>query len=235
MGDERTIGICIPTFERPDMTIEAFVKVHDDPRVKSILINDDSSEWGSYERLQRNVEPFKKVKLCRNFFNIDCAENKMRSIWLSDSDWNVLLDSDNIIDTNYLDRIFEYEWRPDIILTPDFAAPNFDFRAYAGLLITKENVVEYLDKPMFETMLNANNFFVNREKYLEVYGDDKTDPVTSDSIYFCYKWLAAGNKIQVVKGLNYFHRVHRGHYQTNVHRTAPGFHESVLQKLRELR
>lgn len=231
----RQIGIAIPTFNRADLTIESFAQVHDDKRIKSILINDDASELAQYERLQRNIEPFEKVKLCRNLFNIDCSANKMRSIWLSECEWNILLDSDNVIDESYLDRIFEYDWHPNIILTPDFAAPNFNFRAYSGLLLSKENIAEYIDKPMLETCLNANNFFVNRDKYLEVYGDDKTDPVTSDSIYFCYKWLAAGYKIQIVPGLKYFHRVHPGsHYQTQNKRTAPGFHESVLNKLRQL-
>jgi len=210
--------------------------VHDDERIKSILVNDDDSELEQFEILKKNCLIFDKVKLCRNLFNIDCSANKMRSIWLSECEYNILLDSDNVIDSkNYIDKIFEYEWRPDIILTPDFAEPHFDFRSYSGLLITKENVSEYIDKPMFETMLNANNFFVNRDKYLEVYGEDKFDPVTSDSIYFCYKWLASGNKIQVVPGLKYFHRVHRGHYQENVHRTMPGFHQSILDKLKQLK
>lgn len=230
----RKIGICIPTYNRADLTIEAFAQVHDDPRIKSILINDDASELPEYERLQRNLEPFEKAKLCRNLFNVDCNANKMRSMWLSGCEYNVLLDSDNIINKDYLDRVFEYEWNPDIILTPDFAAPHFDFRAFSGLLISKENVAEYIDKPHFETCLNACNYFVNRDSYLEVF-DKSVDPVTSDSIFQCYNWLKAGKKIQITKGLTYFHRVHRGHYQENLARTAPGFHEGILQKLRELK
>jgi hypothetical protein len=65
--------------------------------------------------------------------------------------------------------------------------------------------------------------------------DGSVDPVTADSIYFNYCWLAAGNKILITPKLQYLHRVHdQSHYVNNVNRTN-GFDVMVEQKLKELR
>jgi hypothetical protein len=122
------------------------------------------------------------------------------------------------------------------ILNPSFAKPHFDFRMHQCTLIDKSNVHEYyMHSGSFQTMLNAMNYFVNRDEYLRVW-DGSIDPVTSDSLYQNYNWLKAGNSIYVVPGLEYEHRVHSGsHYQNNVRRTPQGFHESIVQKLKELK
>ena len=234
--DNRKIGIAIPTYNRPDVTIEAFRNVVYDDRVSEITIVDDCSPEDFIWNLQSNAKNFNKVSVYVNPFNIDCFRNKKTSIFNSVSDWVILFDSDNILSPLYIDRLFAIEkWEPNTIYTPFFAEPHFDFRAYSGLTITKENVAEYIDKPMFETMLNACNYFVNRNEYLRVW-DGSVDPVTSDSVYVCLRWLEAGNKIQVVDGLQYYHRVWtESHYQKNVNRTPVGFHQEVLNKLRQLK
>ena len=84
-------------------------------------------------------------------------------------------------------------------------------------------------------MLNAMNFFINRDEYLKVW-DGSINPVTSDSIYFNYCWLNAGNKIYVTPNMQYEHTVHDGsHYQLNNKKTPQGFQQSVLDKLNALK
>lgn len=235
MEEGRKISLCIPTFNRVDMTLQAFENVYEDERISEIIIVDDASDWGMFTELKEFCELIPKIKLYRNLTNQDCYRNKMTSISYATNKWCILLDSDNVIDKDYLDRIFEQEWEEDTILTPCFAKPTFDFRPYENLLIKKENVAEYIDKPMFETMLNAANYFINKNQYLKVW-DSNIDPVTSDSIYFILKWLEAGNGVLVVSNLQYEHRIHGGsHYQNNVARTPQGFHESILNNLRELK
>lgn len=217
------------------MTIWAFQDVHDDERIEQVTIADDASLPEYFNELKNLCSDYPKVKLIGDDENLDCYKNKCRAMIYSDTLWNILLDSDNKIDESYLDRLFEIsEWDENTIYTPSFAKPNFNFTPYEGLTISKENVAEYIDKPLFQTMLNASNFFINKETYLRVW-DGSIDPVTSDSIYFCYKWLESGRKIFVVPNLHYDHKVHVGHYQQNIHRTPVGFHESIMQKLRELK
>jgi hypothetical protein len=235
----RKIGISIPTFNRPFITLEAFKDVYSDERIDSITINDDCSDIGAFISMSDQAKSLSKIRFHRNISNIDCYQNKHRAIWLSPNEWNILLDSDNKIDPiNYLDPIYSIEeWDKNTIYTPEHAAPHFDFREYTGLTITKENVASYLFLPVFETMLNAANYFVNKDEYLRVWDSgEKTDPVTSDSIFVAYKWLAAGNKIHVLKGLQYYHKVwEESHYRLNVSRTPKGFHDKILNDLKVLK
>jgi glycosyltransferase involved in cell wall biosynthesis len=236
MEDKRTISICIPTYNRVEMTIEAFYDVYEDKRISEIVIVDDASDLEVYEDLKSMTDFFPKVKLYRNLTNQDCYRNKMTAISYATNDWCILLDSDNKIDKTYLDVIFSFpEWPSKTILTPSFAKPTFDFRRYEGLIIGKNNIMSYIDMPLFETCLNACNYFVNRDEYLSVW-DSRIDPVTSDSIYLISRWLEGGNNLYIVPSLHYEHKVHEGsHYKNNVHRTPTGFHESILNKLRNLK
>lgn len=218
------------------MLLESFEKVYDDPRISEIVISDDHSDREIYYQLESVLSAFPKVKLFRNDFNMDCYKNKRQAVELCTNEWVILLDSDNIINKDYLDRIYEaWKWDEDTIYTPSWAMPHFDFRAYSGHLYSKETIQSIINKPMGETMLNAANYFVNRNQYLKVW-ENGVDPVTSDSIFHCYNWLKNGNKIMVVPNLHYQHRVHDGsHYKNNVARTPNGFHESILMKLKELK
>lgn len=234
MTDKVRISLCFPNYNRSEILLDAFANVYEDERIDEIVVSDDHSDKEIYEILENYFKIFPKIRHSRNHVNVDCYRNKKTAIELATNKWCCLWDSDNIFDIDYLDRIFERQWEDDTIYTPSFAAPHFDFRKYEGLVITKENVAEYIDKPMFETMLNANNFFVNREEYLKVW-DGSIDPITSDSIFMCLNWLKSGRKIYVVPGLTYQHVIHEGsHYKNNNHRTPKGFHEEILQKLRSL-
>lgn len=233
-GDSRKISLCLTNYNRDEMLFEAFEKVYEDERISEIVISDDHSDINIYKQLQILWEYFPKVKMFRNIRNVDCYFNKKNAIELATNKWCILLDSDNKINTLYLNRIFDLEWNDDTIYTPDFARPQFDFTPYSDLTVTKENVSSYIDKPMFEVMLNACNYFVNRDEYLKVW-DGSVDPVTSDSIFFTSKWIESGRKINVVRDMQYEHRIHNGsHYKTQNHRTPNGFHESILNKLRQL-
>ena len=234
--DNRKIGICCPTWNRFDLTIKAFEQVLDDDRIISVTLSDDNSTDDSYEKLVEYYKGNKKVLLYKNRENLDCYENKKESILSSDTEWNILLDSDNIIDKSYLDAIYAIEeWDSKTIYQPEFARPHFDFRQFSGLEITSKNTPEYKYNNYFEVMLNAMNFFINRDEYLKVW-DGSINPVTSDSIYFNYCWLNAGNKIYVTPNMQYEHTVHDGsHYQLNNKKTPQGFHQSVLDKLNALK
>lgn len=229
------ISICIPTWNRVDSTIESFFDVYDDNRIGCIVIVDDASTDGSYEKLKSITDYLSKVRLYRNDVNQDCYKNKMISVSHCPTDYCILLDSDNKISTSYIDKIYNEIWDEKTILTPDFAMPNFDFRAYSGMVVSRKNVADYIDKPMFEVMCNAANYFVSKKQYLKVF-DKSIDPVTSDSIFQFYNWLKEDGKVKIVSGMQYDHKVHDGsHYQNNLHKTPQGFHNSILQKIRELK
>jgi len=138
MNDNRTISLAIPTYMREDMLFESFAQVYDDPRINDITIVDDASDLDVFEQIRERCSKLSKVKLLRNANNRDCYFCKYTAVSFASNDYCILLDSDNVIDTSYIDTIFSHEWRPGLILTPEFAKPSFDFRAYSGVDIEPE-------------------------------------------------------------------------------------------------
>jgi len=237
------ISLCVTNFNREHLLFEAIEQVLDDDRVSEIIISDDCSEYALYLRVVDHYKPYPKVKVSRNDTNMDCFRNKRKAVSLASNEWVIVWDSDNVMTKSYIDAIWYAignnngvpVWFSSTILQPVFARPHFDFRMYGGTLIGKHNVRTYLAADKFTTALNAMNYFVNRDEYLRVW-DGSVDPVTSDSIWQNYCWLRADNSIQFLDGLEYDHRVHEGsHYKNNNNRTAKGFHESIIKKLKALR
>lgn len=228
------ITLAITTYNRDHLTWQSFRYVREDPRISEIVIVDDCSDIYIYESLKRMVDGFEKVNLYRNEKNLGCYHNKRRAVELSSNDWVILFDSDNVIKPDYLDAIpfdllSDYE-----IYAPSFARPNFDYRGFAGELLTKRNIQNYIGQKNFDCVINTCNFFVNREEYLKVFDQEKEEPWTADTLYFNYCWLKADNYIYVVLGMEYDHLVHDGsHYKENVHKTG-NFAKEIMEKLRQL-
>lgn len=231
------ISLCITTYNRDQMTVDSFAKVYNDDRISEIIIVDDHSDEKIFANLQFMVNGLDKVNLFRNEKNLGCYHNKRQAVECASNDWVVLLDSDNQIDSSYLDAVCkgkEFVSTPSLLYQPEFARPHFDFRKFSGSTIKAPYVKNYMNQKSFDTMLNAMNFFVNRAEYLRIFDSAKEEPWTADSIYFNYLWLKAGNKIYVTPGMQYDHLVHDGsHYKNNVHKTG-NFYNEIVQRLKEL-
>lgn len=235
MSKDSKISICITTYQRYDLLFESFAKVYDDARISEIIIVDDASDLEVFEKIREKCFNLPKVKLYRNAQNRDCYENKYTALSFAENDWCVLLDSDNILPVEYIDKIFSLVWYPDTAYMPSFAEPLFNYSDMAGCTLMKENIAEFITAfKMCGTMLNCMNYFVNRHEYIRVWQSGIT-PHTADSILQNYNWFAAGNKMFVVPGLTYFHRVHEGsHYQQNVHKTGNLYNE-IIEKIKLLK
>lgn len=233
---ERKISICIPTYQRTDLLFKSFEQVYDDDRVDEIVIVDDASDMEIFEQIRQRSFNLPKIKLHRNVQNRDCYENKYTALSFASNDWCILLDSDNMIGKDYLDKIFEIEnWEPDTVYAPVFAYPSFDYRSYSGMIISKQNVSKFINKPLFSTALNTANYFVYKINYLKVWSPD-INPVTTDSIFMSLQFFKNDMNIFFVPGLQYFHRVHSGsHYQNNISKTPTGLLDKILKELRELK
>jgi len=232
------ISICFTHWNRVEMLYDAIRPFLQDSRVTEIVISDDASHLELYNTMYWQYASVDKVKIFRNNNNIDCYHNKAKAIELATNEWVCILDSDNLFNKEFVDRL-ENLWVAGLnektVYQPEFAKPHFDFRHLAGVNLNKGNVANYIHDDRTQTCLNAFNYFVNRAEYLKVFDPDMK-PVTSDSIYHNYRWLDAGNSIYIVPGLSYQHRVHNGsHYQQNVRRTPDGLHESIIEKLKAMK
>lgn len=217
------LSLCITTYNRPELTIKAFEKVYNDPRIDEIVIVDDCSTDQNWNALLNHVQNKReaegmncKIDLNRNQVNIGMSRNKARAVELAKNEWCILLDSDNVIGADYIDALYKIipdeddQLNPQIIYCPDFARPQFDFRSISGRAFTPMMIAhEIANNDALNMALNCCNYVVNRQKYLEVYKHDPRHKAT-DTVWFNYNWLKAGNYFYFVPGMQYNHLVHEG-------------------------
>lgn len=236
MKDNRTLSVCIPTWNRYELTKELVESIVDYPFITEIVVCDDASTDGSYEKLRDFSFYHPKVKLYKNEKNIDCYFNKRQAAFHATNEYICLIDSDNKFPKEYFDAIFAQKWKEDVILAPNFLKPAFDFRMWSDLTLTKENIAQYANTSVVDTGCNAMNFFINRTKYLEIW-DGSINPGTFDSLYFSYCWLKAGNKIHITPNMQYEHKLHEdksNHFSTHQHKYT-GFFTELMNKIKQLR
>lgn len=206
----RKISICIPYYNRADMVMETLAYPLSDDRIDEIILCDDCSPIEDYRKLIKNTKGLQKIRIVKNVRNWHNQHNKRNCLSFAKNEWVILLDNDNIISKDFIDKLFQIEsWDKNTIYHPAFASPNFSYKQFNNQIITKESVSGYCSHNIFVTLLNTNNYFVNKEEYLKMYQYDKAVR-GADGIYFAYNWLRGGNKIHIVEDLQYYHRVHNG-------------------------
>ena len=223
------ISLVIPTFNRTDFVIDSFIRVLNNEVIDEIIIVDDSSNYEVYAKLFILVNDLqnKKVKVFRNKKNLGPLLNKYEAVKRSSNDWCILLDSDNIIGSDYVKIIEGLKKEDDVLYCPevlwrevDKKKIAFNYDKFRKLIISKNNAKNYIGTELFETWLNTGNYFFNKNAYLKVIEENKLEDqlMINDAIYFSYLWLLSGNRMKIVPELMYIHRVHKGSwYKRNKH------------------
>jgi glycosyltransferase involved in cell wall biosynthesis len=216
------LSLCITTYNRPELTIKAFEKVYNDPRIDEIVIVDDCSTISNYDLLHKLADSLEahagvlKIKIHRNQQNLGMSRNKAKAIELAKSEWCILFDSDNVLGSDYIDA-FEIEFNrvntfleniEHLIFCPYFARPNFDYIAYAGALYNKSNAPQWVKQDGFNCLMNTCNYIVNRDFYLKTYQYNPRH-IASDTVWHNYNHLKARGSFIVVPGMQYEHLVHK--------------------------
>lgn len=204
------ISLCITNYNRYEMLLESFAQVVNDDRISEIVIVDDCSTDEIYGKVLAAVYDMPKVRLYRNQDNLGMSRNKARSLELATNDWCIIFDSDNVIGSDYLDALLKIPLHIEYtIYCPSFAKPQFDYRLYQDFWFTPDRAAINIGNSNVEMLFNTCNYFVNRAEYLKVY-QHNPDMKGTDTIWFNYLWLKAGNSFYVVPGMEYMHRVHEG-------------------------
>lgn len=204
------LTIALTTYNRFDLTVQSIENIIGDNRVKEIIISDDCSTDGSYERLQEYYKDITQVHLFRNVENLGMQLNKAAAIGLAETEWVLILDSDNKVDSTYLDAFFALpKHYSDTIYAPSWARPTFDYRDFEGMVINKRNVAELVGKPFFGALINTCNYIVNKDYYLSKFKrNDKIKGV--DTANHFYNHISTGGSFLVVPNMYYDHLVHSG-------------------------
>ena len=203
------IDIVIPYYNRSDLIQETLRPIHNDSRINKIIIVDDKSNMCDLVKLNDICINYEKVEIKLHDNNLGMFYNKRRAVEYSTTNYCILLDSDNIIDSSFLDAIYKEDWKTNTIFTSSFARPNFDMTDLSNVIYTKNNVKEIFDKYKFGSLcLNVGNYFINKNEYLKVHNYDNYKYGAADVIFLAYLWFNSNNQIKVVDKLEYFHRVH---------------------------
>jgi glycosyltransferase involved in cell wall biosynthesis len=239
MTNHRTISLCLTHWNNTELLLEAVRQVFFDKRISEIVISDDFSEVPNFEILCKQHEVYKHCKVYRNDHNLGCYANKAMAIGHATNDYCIILDADNIIDRSYIDAIYACEWRPDTILQPEYAKPAFNFLQWSGMTITRANVAEIFttsndQHKQFDCLLNAMNYFVHRQSYLEVW-QDCPEPYAADTILQNYNWFKSGRQMFVTPGMQYYHRLHPGSHFLAHEKKSRELHKEMADKIKELR
>ena len=209
------ISLAITNFNRSDSVIESFIQVIDNGLINEIVIVDDYSDLVHYIKLWNLINNLDndKITLHRNGVNLRPYKNKYTAVLKCSNDWVILLDSDNIIDNEYIKIVTGLKKEDDILyvaetLYRENKKIGWYYEAFSKQIITKKNIQQMMNDASFEPLLNTGNHFFNRNKYIQVVESTQEDVELSvnDAIYFSYLWLFNKNRMKVVPGLYYIHR-----------------------------
>lgn len=238
------ISLAIPNFNRSDLVIEAFIQVMNNDLINEIVIVDDCSSVGVFDKLTGLIADLNnnKISLYRNDVNLKPLLNKYETVKKCNNDWIILLDSDNIINNDYIETVSRLDKEDDTIYTPETlnkinnGGVGWTYKEFNNIIISKNNVKNYIDNSNFETCLNTGNYHFNRKKYMTVIVNNYNDVKLSvnDAIYFSYLWLLSGNKIKIVSDLHYIHRIHEGSWYLNNYDGCTASTIDIKRKIREL-
>lgn len=206
---------------RFDLTIESFAQIIDDPRINDIVVLDDASTDGSYEKLVEYYKDIPKIRVLRQAQNQGMSRNKRDAIGYAKNPWCIVFDSDNVLGVDYIDAFYNDIGNPwcstdlryhSTIFCPDFAKPDFDYTSFinnrTGIYGAKE-AAKCIKNDAFNLLMNTCNYIVHRDTYIKTYKYNP-DHIASDTIWHNYNHLKAGGLFAVVPGMRYFHRVHDG-------------------------
>ena len=238
------ISLAIPNFNRSGLVIEAFIKVINNNLINEIIIVDDCSSIEVFDKLVVFIADLNnnKIKLYRNDVNLKPFMNKYETVKKCNNNWVVLLDSDNIINNDYIKIISKLNKEDDIIYTPETlyktnnGGVGWTYKEFNNMFINKNNIKSYINSSNFETCLNTGNYYFNRKKYINVINNNYNDVKLSvnDALYFSYLWLLSGNKIKVVPDLYYIHRIHEGSWYLNNYDGCIASTSDIKRKIKEL-
>lgn len=217
----KKISVAIPHYNNTKFITSAIKPLINDDRIDEIVICDDNSSDKKY--LIKIINDFKssKIKLQFNNTNLGCYHNKIKTVSYCKNDWTILLDSDNIIQKNYIDQLFNIkDWDNSVIYCPEISktfpgeqSPFLIYSEFKDTTIDLNYAFENKNNQNFKVLTNTCNYFLPVKRFLQVmdplknnFNRDTMDCLDSAIIF--KDWLISGNTFFVVNKLFYHHRLH---------------------------
>jgi glycosyltransferase involved in cell wall biosynthesis len=221
------ITLCIPTYNRSKFAIRSFLNVIEDQRISEIVVCDDNSNQECYEKLMEEIKKIdsKKIKIFRNSSNLGAFLNKYECVKKASNEWIILIDSDNIIDIGYLEKLPASPKKSSLYL-PDHAICKSQYLNYKEFSDKTIDIEEYKimiksQDPRIQCLLNTGNYFFNRDSYIKSVESEINllEPFGCDVSYLIYLWFKSkkSNNLKVVRDLEYIHTLHENSDEESSH------------------
>lgn len=247
MSDNRKISVAIPFYNNADYISDTLKEIINDDRVDEIVICDDKSKESDIDKLKNKVKDISKIKLHFNDKNLGVYYNKINTVSKCNNNWTILLDSDNYLDNNYINKLFEIkEWDNKLIYAPCWAktfpgnpSKNLDYREYNNIIFGKNECLKEFDNIKFKCLFNTCNYFLPTKEYIQCMSDQKYDRNQIDSLdsaVLFTDWLCKGNKVKVIKDMTYNHRLHpnSNYVKSSGKKYERKVREELLNKIKSL-
>lgn len=225
------ISLCIPTMDRFESFLEKYlisyldflkINIIDELIICDENGNDYNKISNKYKYLLQNKLNF---KIYKNDNILGVFKNKLKVCSLASNKYVALIDSDNFCDENYFISAKKYIYNNEknfsnnIILSPSFAKPNFNYKMFENSVITKYNLKNYYNNNNFNILLNTGNFILHKNIIDNINFDDSVMfQITACDVLF-FNLLAFQQfdnlQIHVVENMEYEHIVHSGSVYTN--------------------
>lgn len=225
-------SLCIPTMDRYDKFISVYLpKYLENSYIDEIIITDENGN--DVEKIQRDFQNNNKLVLVKNEKRLGTLCNKLKACSFAKNEWIALIDSDNFADNDYFETACDYisknipKDQHNVILSPCFAEPSFNYSYLAGLIYKKGTFKSNLEFEYYsphrrhdnisEIMMNTGNYVIN--KYL-IDNVDLTNEIHKEMIHAPKEVLFLNIllfeqldlEFHVVPNMKYLHVVHDGSY-----------------------
>jgi hypothetical protein len=242
--EQKKLSLAIPHYNNTEFIREALEPALNDDRVGEIIICDDKSK--DIEALEQIVATYNnpKIRLYKNETNLGCYHNKLETVSKCSNQWAILLDSDNIISKEFIDRLYEIpEWNINTIYAPSVAetfpiepSELLNYKAFANTHITPEVYINNaLTNLNFICLINNCNYFLPTQEYIKCMSQYTYERATIDSLdsnVLFTDWLYNNNTVYIVDNLKYKHRVHSNSNHALSHTCdEPTIRKTLVEKL----
>ncbi len=213
-------SLCIPTIDRFESFLNKNIpKYLENELIDEIIISDENGN--DINLLKHHYPNNSKLKLFKNDKVLGPFLNKMKACSYAKNDWIALIDSDNYCDYKYFDVAKKYlkknnDLKTNIILSPCFAKPNFNYECLKNVVLTKQNIKEYSNKfQIFNTFINTGNYILNKKSIQNLNITSEPNDLIYNSSACDVKYMNTlfleqfeDLEIHVVENMEYEHTVH---------------------------
>lgn len=230
---DNSISVAIPHYNRGRQAHQPLCNLLSSSFVREVVFFDDGSSAVELDSLREFVGSLGvtgKIRIEGRTKNMGAQATKLDAVEACQSEWVLVLDSDNTAFPSYLKALSRIKNRnPETIYCSPFAFPYFSFHALAGRGLDFDSCASLTKEGLLRGVfiINDGNYLVHRANYLERIGRLRSlRSDVADVMMANYLWLSKGGSLQVLNEGSYHHRIDGSSFWM---RTAEESRQRVMQ------